>query len=155
MNTKVIFSVFFSSMLPIIELRGAIPLGVALGMSYLEAAALCIIGSTLISPIVFFAVRPVFNFLLERDLFTHRINNLIERTLRKSQKVQKYGFWGLILFVGIPLPGTGAWTGTLLAVLLDIRFKSTFLAVLLGNILASIIILLLTHSSLMLITVRS
>lgn len=151
MNTKVIFSVFFSSMLPIIELRGAIPLGVALGMSYLEAALLCIIGSTLISPLVFFTVRPVFNFLLARDLFTHRINNLIERTLRKSKKVQKYGFLGLILFVGIPLPGTGAWSATLLAVLLDIRFKTTLLAVLLGNVLASLIILLLTHSSLMLI----
>ncbi|SHG39735.1 Uncharacterized membrane protein [Thermosyntropha lipolytica DSM 11003] len=152
MNTKIMMSVFFSSMLPVIELRGAIPLGVALGLSYGEAALLSIAGSTLICPLIFFTIRPVFNFLLQRDLLTHRINNLIERTLRKSAKVQKYGFWGLILFVGIPLPGMGAWSGTLLAILLDVRFKSTFLAVLLGNILASFIIIFLTHSSLMLIT---
>ncbi|MBO8158224.1 small multi-drug export protein [Thermosyntropha sp.] len=151
MDYKVIATVFFSSMLPIVELRGGIPLGIALGMSYLEAAGLCIIGSTLIVPVVFFAVRPIFNFFLSRNLFEHRINNFIERTLRKSSKVKKYGFWGLFLFVGIPLPGTGAWTGTLLAILLDIRFKSTFFAVLLGNILASLIILMLTHSSIMLI----
>lgn len=152
MNAKMMLGVFFSSMLPVLELRGAIPLGVALGLSYWEAAFLSIAGSTLICPLVFFAARPVFNFLLSRNLFTSRINSLVNRTLRKSARVQKYGFWGLILFVGIPLPGTGAWTGTLLAVLLDIRFKSTFLAVLLGNILASLIILLLTHSSLILIT---
>lgn len=152
MDLKIMLSVFFSSMLPVVELRGAIPLGVALGLSYWEAAVLSIAGSTLICPLVFFTVRPVFNFLLSRDLLTHRINNVVERTLRKSEKVQRYGFWGLTLFVGIPLPGTGAWTGTLLAVLLDIRFKSTLLAVWLGNILASFIILFITHSSLMLIT---
>lgn len=142
-----ILKILLSSMLPIVELRGAIPLGLALGYPKLEVVLIAVIGSTLVVPIIFFTARPVINFLLRQKLFEKTISKFIEKTLRKSSKVQKYEFWGLVLFVGIPLPGTGAWTGTLLSVLLDMRFKRTFLAIMLGNVMAGLIMMILGSSS--------
>ncbi|MCX7885482.1 MAG: small multi-drug export protein [Caloramator sp.] len=142
-----ILKVLFSSMLPIIELRGAIPLGIALGLNPLKSSIISVLGSTLIVPFIFFTVRPVINFLLRLKPFEKSVSNFIERSLRKSKKIQKYEFLGLTLFVGIPLPGTGAWTGTIIAVLLDMRFKRTFFSIFLGNLMAGLIVYILSTTS--------
>lgn len=131
-------TVLLTAALPVIELRGAIPIGISLGLSPLSAASISFIGSMIPAPIVFFAVRPVFNYLRKTKLFEKMVNQIVRKSLGKSHNVQKYGAWGLVLFVGVPLPGTGVWTGTLIAALLDIRFKWAILAITLGNILAAL-----------------
>lgn len=137
--------VLITSMLPIIELRGAIPVGVSLGLSPLESALIAFGGSLIPVPIILFSVRPVFVWLKKRKFFSFIANWLTERSLDKGGKIQKYGFWGLIIFVGIPLPGTGIWSGTLAAALLDMRFKLVLPAIIMGNLLAAIIIVLISH----------
>ena len=139
--------VLLVSMMPIIELRGAIPVGMALGMSAKHAFITCYIGSMIPVPILLFGIRPVFKWLKQTELFNKIIHRLIHRTLNKSHYVEKYGFWGLLLFVAIPLPGTGVWSGTLAAVLLDIRFKTAFPAILIGNLIAGILIMALSQGA--------
>jgi uncharacterized membrane protein len=140
-------TIFLSSMVPVIELRGGIPLGIALGVHPITSALISILGSTLVMPIIFFTIRPILNYFLSMNVFKHRLERFIDKTLRKSENVKKYGFFGLTIFVGIPLPGTGAWTGTLIAALLDMRFKRAFLSIFLGNVMAAVIMLLLTTSA--------
>lgn len=139
--------VLLVSMLPIIELRGAIPIGMAMGMSAQHAFITCYIGSIIPVPILLFGIRPVFKWLKGTELYDKIIHKLIHRTLNRSYYVEKYGFWGLLLFVAIPLPGTGVWSGTLAAVLLDIRFKAAFPAILIGNLIAGFIIMTLSHGA--------
>lgn len=141
--------VLLMSMLPIIELRGAIPVGMAMGMSPVHAFITCYIGSILPVPVLLFAIRPVFKWLKGTIFYDKIIHKLIHRTLNRSYYVDKYGFWGLFLFVAIPLPGTGVWTGTLAAVLLDIRFKTAFPAIILGNLIAGSLIMILSHGAFM------
>ena len=131
--------------LPIIELRGAIPVGIAMGLSPIHATVISFIGSMLPVPILLFGIRPVFNYLRKTKIFRKMIDKLTTRSLRKSDKVQKYGFWGLILLVAIPLPGTGVWSGTLVAALLDMRFKRAFPAILIGNLIAAIAVMALSN----------
>ncbi len=134
-------AVLFTAALPIIELRGAIPIGISMGLSPANAAVISFIGSMVPVPLIFFGIRPVFNYLRTTKLFKNPVNRIITRSLGKSQNVKKYGVWGLALFVAIPLPGTGIWTGTLIAALLDIRFKWAFSAILVGNLIAAVAIM--------------
>ncbi len=139
--------VLLVSMLPIIELRGAIPVGMAMGMSAKHAFITCYLGSLIPVPILLFGIRPVFKWLKGTVIYDRIIHKLIHRTLNRSYYVDKYGFWGLLFFVAIPLPGTGIWTGTLAAVLLDIRFKTAFSAIALGNLIAGILIMALSQGA--------
>lgn len=139
------FTVMLTAALPIIELRGAIPVGISLGLSPIHATFLSFIGSMIPAPILLFSIRPIFNYLKKTKAFRNMIDKLTSRSLQKSDKIQKYGFWGLILFVAIPLPGTGVWSGTLAAALLDMRFKRAFPAILIGNAIAAIAIMTLSH----------
>ncbi len=141
--------VILVSMLPIVELRGAIPIGMAMGMSAQHAFMTCFIGSLIPVPILLFGIRPVFVWLKQTYIFNKIIHKLINRTLDKSYYVERYGFWGLLLFVAIPLPGTGVWSGTLAAVLLDIRFKVAFPAIVIGNLIAAILIVTLSQGAFM------
>lgn len=138
-------TVLLTAALPIIELRGSIPVGISLGLSPLHATILSFIGSMIPVPILLFSIRPVFNYLRKTLIFRNMINKLTYRSIRKSGKIQKYGAWGLVLFVAIPFPGTGVWSGTLIAALLDIRFKWAFPAILLGNTIAAIVIVSLSN----------
>lgn len=140
-------TVLLTAALPVIELRGAIPVGLSLGMSPFHAFLVSFIGSMLPVPIIIFGVRPVFKALKKTRLFRGYVERLTNKTLLKSDGIRRYGFWGLMIFVGIPLPGTGVWTGTFAAVLLDIRFKTAFPAILIGNFLAGTIIMLLSHGA--------
>lgn len=141
----VIKTIFFS-MLPVFELRGSIPYAMALGFSPATAFTLAFIGSLLPVPLVFFGVRPIFNWLRHKPFFERFINIVRIKAQVDGRKVLRYGFWGLILLVAIPLPGTGVWSGTVAASFLDIRFKKAFPAIVIGNSIAGILVLLLTYN---------
>ena len=130
---------FIVSMIPIIELRGAIPIGQGMGLGFWPCYIISVIGNMLPVPIILLFVRVVLAWM-KRVKFLDKIAIWVEKKADKhSAKVTKYATWGLFLFVAIPLPGTGAWTGALGASFLKAGFRSTTLAVSLGVILAGII----------------
>ncbi len=131
---------FLISMLPIVEIRGALPVALASGVNPGLAFPLTIIGNMIPVPFILLFIRPVFNYLKKIEWVHEKIVKLEEKAISKSDKIQKYNVIGLILFVGIPLPGTGAWTGALIAALLDMRLKIAIPAIFAGVILASVIV---------------
>ena len=142
---KCIFTMLVS-MIPIIELRGGIPFGVALGLPYYLAFPFAVVGNILPAPFIIVYIRKI--FLLMRR-YIPKLNGMVDKLEQKAhlkgQKVSKYKYLGLWLFVAIPLPGTGAWTGSLAAAFLDMRLRKAFPAVVLGVITAGCIMLTLTH----------
>lgn len=138
------FKVIFTAALPIIEVRGAIPVGIALGMTPIHATLLAFLGSIIPVPFILLTIRPIFKYMKTTKAFRKLINKLTTRSMEKSGNVQKYGYWGLFIIVAIPLPGTGVWSGSLIASLLDMRIKYAFLTILAGNLFASIAIMLLS-----------
>lgn len=138
-------TVLLTAALPIIELRGAIPVGISLGLSPLHAAILSFIGSMIPVPFILFTIRPIFNYMKKTKTFRKVVHRLTDRSMNGSGNIQKYGAWGLLIFVAIPLPGTGVWSGSLAAALLDMRFKWAFPAILVGNLIAAGIIMGLSN----------
>ena len=126
------------SMIPIIELRGGIPFGVALGLPYQEAFVSAVIGNIIPAPFIIVYIRKIF-------MMMRVVDKMEKKAHLKGQKVSKYKYIGLWLFVAIPLPGTGAWTGSLAAAFLDMRLRKAFPAVLLGVLTAGCIMTALTH----------
>lgn len=137
--------VFFVSMVPLIELRGAIPIAVAYKLPKLLSFAVAIIGNMLPVPIIFWFSRRVLEWGKDKPYIGKFFNWCLLKGEKGGRKLQaKAGrglYWALFIFVGIPLPGTGAWTGTLAASILDLDFKKTTLAVMAGVLLAGIIML--------------
>lgn len=135
--------VFFISMVPLIELRGAIPYAVLFKLPLLPSYIVAIIGNMLPVPIIFLFARKVLEWGADKPIIGKFFTFCLEKGKKGGEKLQaKAGrglFFALFLFVGIPLPGTGAWTGTLAASLLDMDFKSSILAVMCGVVLAGII----------------
>lgn len=135
--------VFFISMVPLIELRGAIPYAVLFKLPLLPSYIVAIIGNMLPVPIIFLFARKVLEWGADKPIIGKFFSFCLEKGKKGGEKLQaKAGrglFFALFLFVGIPLPGTGAWTGTLAASLLDMDFKSSILAVMCGVVLAGII----------------
>jgi len=136
--------VFLVSMVPLIELRGGVPIAVGMGLPYIPSLIVCIIGNMLPVPIIYFFARKVLEWGRDKKYIGKFFTYCIEKGERGGQKLtRKAGrgglFIALLLFVGIPLPGTGAWTGTLAASFLNMGIKSTTLAVVLGVLLAGII----------------
>ena len=131
---------FLISMVPVLELRGAIPIGVAHGLDYRAAIAVSIVGNLVPVPFIVLFIRKIFAWLRTKS---ERLNGFVtrmeQRALKKSDTVRRARFWGLFLFVAIPLPGTGAWTGTLAASILDMKFKDVLIACMGGVLLAGII----------------
>ena len=142
---KCIFTMLVS-MLPIIELRGGLPFGVALGLPYYLAFPFAVIGNLIPAPFIIVYIRRV--FVLMRK-YIPRLNSLVDKLETKAhlkgEQMQKYERFGLWLFVAIPLPGTGAWTGSLAAAFLGMRLKYAMPAVVLGVLTACTIMLTLTH----------
>ena len=134
------------SMLPIIELRGGLPFGVALGLPYYLAFPAAVIGNLIPAPFIIVYIRRIFQFMRRH---MPRLNGLVDKLERKAhlkgETMRKYELIGLWLFVALPLPGTGAWTGSLAAAFLDIRLKKAMPAVILGVLTAGTIMLTLTH----------
>ena len=144
--------IFFVSMVPLVELRGAIPYAVTFGLPLLPSYIICIIGNMLPVPIIFFFARKVLEWGADKPVIGKFFTFCLEKGHKGGEKLQaKAGrglFLALLLFVGIPVPGTGAWTGTLAASLLDMDFKSSVTAVLLGVVLAGIIMGLVSAGAL-------
>lgn len=131
-----VLATFAISMVPVVELRGAIPYGVALGLSPWLAFCVAVAGNLLPVPLIMLLTRRVFDWLRDTKFFGPKIVRLERRAHLKGQMVRKYRLPGLVLLVAIPLPGTGAWTGALVAQMLDIRMRRALPAILLGLLVA-------------------
>lgn len=131
---------FCVAAVPFVELRGSIPLGAGMGLGFFECVLVSIIGNML--PVIFIIlfIRKIFDFCRKRNWFVKQIKWLENRVMKKSAVVKKYEAIGLSIFVGIPLPGTGAWTGALIAALLDIRLKDALPAIFLGVVIAGLLL---------------
>ena len=139
--------VFLISMVPILELRGGL---IAAGPAFLdvpmwEAIPICIIGNFIPVPFILFLITKIFDWLKHTKAFRPMVEKLEKKAMSKSANIERYEFWGLVAFVGIPLPGTGAWTGSLIAALLGVKFRKAFPAVVLGVLLAAFIMTLFSY----------
>lgn len=141
--------VFLISMVPIVELRGAIPIAVGMGLPLLPSYIICIIGNMLPVPFIYFFARKVLVWGSNKPVIGKFFTFCLEKGEKGGKKLQEKAgrglFIALLLFVGVPLPGTGAWTGTLAASLLDMDFKSSVVAVMCGVLLAGIIMALISN----------
>lgn len=131
--------IFIISMIPILELRGGLIAAALLKVEAIRAIPICIVGNIIPIPFILLFIRQIFKCLKKTRLFRPLVEKLETRAMGKSDQIQRYEFLGLLLFVGIPLPGTGAWTGSLIASLLEIDIKKSSLAIFCGIILASAI----------------
>jgi len=138
--------VFLVAALPVVELRGAIPLGIAEGMDPLTAAAVSIAGSMLPVPFILLFMKPVFTRLRGSGTGVKIVDALTNRTKRRAEKIKKYSAYGLVLFVAIPLPSTGVWTGAMAASIFNIPVKRAFYAILIGDCIAAMIVMMLSNA---------
>ena len=139
------FILFLISMVPILELRGGL---LAAGPAFLElakAVPICVIGNLVPIPFILLLITKIFDWMKGTKRLKPMVEKLEKKAMSKSDKIEKYEFWGLVLFVGIPLPGTGAWTGSLIAALLGIRFRKAFPAVVVGVCLAAFIMSVISY----------
>ncbi len=136
---------FIVSMLPILELRGGLIAAKLMDIDFTRAFLICYIGNMLPIPFILLFIRKIFSLLKKIPSVEKAITKLEARSIRKADNVRKYRLWGLFLFVAIPLPGTGAWTGALIADLLDIRIKHSLPAIAAGVLVAGIIISMLSY----------
>ena len=140
-----LLATFFISMVPVVELRLGLPYGIALGLNYWLALWAAVLGNMLPVPFIIIYIRRIFSWLRKHmpklDSFITKLEN---KAHLKGETVKKYGPIALCLFVGIPLPGTGAWTGALIAALMDIRLKHAIPSVLLGVCMAAAIMTCIT-----------
>ena len=137
---------FLVSMVPVIELRGAIPLGVLNGLDVLPALIVAILGNLLPVPFIIIFIRKIFKWMQTKSEFLAGIvHKMEEKANKKKDQVLKYEFWGLLILVAIPLPGTGAWTGALVAAMLDMQLKRAFPAIALGVVIAGIVVTIATY----------
>jgi len=139
-----LITTFAISMVPIVELRGAIPYGVALGLSHIQALLVSVCGNMVPVPLILLSIERIFIYLKGFKWWEPKIDWLESRAAIKSDMVRKYRMLGLFLLVAIPLPGTGAWTGALVAALMKLRLRDAFPTILLGVITAGLIVLAIT-----------
>lgn len=137
--------IFVISLMPILELRGGLLAASLLDVEFVRAAMICIIGNVLPIPFVLLFLRFVLDIMAKWNVTKKIVIWLEKKVESKREQIDKYGYWGLILFVGIPLPGTGAWTGALLAIMLGLNRKKSFVCILLGVIMAAIIMSILSY----------
>lgn len=135
---------FGTAMVPVLELRGAIPVGIAAGLPPAVACVTAVLGNLVPVPFIMLLIRRIFDWLRNTAFFGPKIVRLERRAHLKGRLVKKYRLPGLILLVGIPLPGTGAWTGALVAALLDIRLRHAVPAIFVGLVAAALITLAVT-----------
>ena len=125
-------AVFIISMIPILELRGGLLAASLLKISAAKALPICIVGNIIPIPFILLFIRQIFKWMKKTKTFRGLITKLENRAMGKSDQIKRYEFLGLLLFVGIPLPGTGAWTGALIASLLEVDIKKSSIAILCG-----------------------
>lgn len=136
---------FLVSMVPVVELRGGIPFGTALGLDPVSAAVAAILGNLVPVPFIILFIRHIFDWLRRYEKPRALVEKFEKKAHLKSKNVIKYQTFGLCLFVALPLPGTGAWTGALIAAILDMRFKRAMPSIILGVIIAATIVTCVTR----------
>lgn len=137
--------VFGISMVPVIELRGAIPIAIAYDIPWQIAYILCVVGNLFPVPFIIAYMKPLFGFIRRSRLFVKVIDWLENRTMKKAETVLKYSGIALFIFVAIPAPGTGAWTGAMIAAILGMRMKYSLPWIALGVAVAGMIVTLLSY----------
>ena len=138
-------TVFVISLMPILELRGGLIAASLLKVPPVPAYIISIIGNLIPIPLILWFLDYVFDFMKKHNILKKFVLFCERKGNEKKDSIEKYGFWGLVLFVGVPLPGTGAWTGCLIATMLRMDKKKAFLATLLGVVMASIIMMLVSY----------
>lgn len=137
---------FIISMIPVIELRGAIPIGVSLGLSHVEAMGVSIIGNMLPVPFIILFIRPIFRWMTKKSGKLARLAEKLETKAEgKWDKIHRYQFFALTVFVAIPLPGTGAWSGALIAAVMNMRLRNALPSILLGVLIAGVLVTGITY----------
>ena len=136
---------FLVSMVPVVELRGGIPFGTALGLDPVSAAVAAILGNLVPVPFIILFIRHIFDWLRRYDKPRALVEKFEKKAHLKSKNVIKYQTFGLCLFVALPLPGTGAWTGALIAAILDMCLKRAMPSIILGVIIAATIVTCVTR----------
>lgn len=139
---------FLVSMIPVLELRFAIPFGVTRGLGLKVSIAASILGNLVPVPFIIIFIRRIFAWLRgKNDSFNALVTSLEERAESKRHIVDRYAFWGLVILVAIPLPGTGAWTGALVAAMMDLRLRRAFPAIALGVVIAAFVVSVITYGA--------
>jgi uncharacterized membrane protein len=142
---KIIITLFWS-MVPVVELRGAIPIGVGLDLPLWVAILVSVVGNMIPVPFIILFIRHIFKWMRKASkTFARIVDKMEEKAEKHKDKVTKYGFWGLFILVAIPLPGTGAWTGALVAAMMDLRLKTALPAIFLGVVGAAIVVSVVTY----------
>ena len=145
---KDILLTFFVAMVPVVELRGAIPFGVVRGLDLWTAIIASMLGNLIPVPFIILFIRKIFAWMRAH---MPKLDGLVLRMEKKAEKnraaVEKYAFWGLVILVAIPLPGTGAWTGALVAAMMEIRLKRAFPAIAIGVAIAGVIVSVITYGA--------
>lgn len=136
---------FLISLMPVLEIRGGMIAARLMEMDFLKAFLICYLGNILPIPFIILFIRKIFEFLRRFKFFSKIIEKLERKTEKNKEKVMRYEAWGLLLFVAIPLPGTGGWTGALMAALLDIQMKKSLPIIALGVLIAGFIMSGLTY----------
>ena len=136
---------FVISLCPVLECRGGMIAARLMEIPFIKAFLICYIGNMLPIPFIILFIRKIFDFLRRFKFFSKIVEKLEAKTEKNKEKVLKYEAWGLLLFVAIPLPGTGGWTGALMAALLDIRMKKSLPIIALGVLIAGFIMSALTY----------
>lgn len=138
-------AVFIISMIPILELRGGLLAASLLKISAAKALPICIVGNIIPIPFILLFIRQIFKLMKKTKIFRGLIERLEKRAMGKSDQIKRYEFLGLLLFVGVPLPGTGAWTGSLIASLLEVDIKKSSVAIFCGLIMATVIMYVVSY----------
>ena len=145
---KDILLTFLVAMVPVVELRGAIPFGVVRGLNLWTAIIASMLGNLIPVPFIILCIRKIFAWMRAH---MPKLDGLVIRMEKKAEKnraaVEKYAFWGLVILVAIPLPGTGAWTGALVAAMMEIRLKRAFPAIAIGVAIAGVIVSVITYGA--------
>ena len=141
-NAGKIIGIFFISLLPVIELRGSIPIGYYQGLPWYTNMITSIIGNILPVPFILLFVVKVFEFMKKRNIMVNVIEKIEKRAMSRSESIANNDFLGLMLFVAIPFPGTGAWTGALIAALLQFDRKKSFVYIFIGVLIAASLVTL-------------
>ena len=137
--------VFIISLMPILELRGGLIAAALLNLNVVRAFIICFIGNIIPIPFILWLITPIFDYLKKTKLFSGVVKRLENKAMNKKEDIERLQYIGLMLFVGIPLPGTGAWTGCLIAALLNMDKKKAMLYAILGVVMAGIIMLIFSY----------
>ncbi len=136
---------FLTSLLPVLECRGGMIVAMAAGVSFLKAFTICYIGNMIPIPFILLFIKKIFAFMKKHNILVSIVGRLESKTTKHKDKIEKYGPWALLSFVAVPLPGTGGWTGSLIAALFDLDIKKSLPIIAVGVLIANLIMSVVTY----------